>query len=114
MCNIIRNCFAELMSIAFINAMKAPLMIIEIEIIFERLVTNFTNSALSILKIKMLQLHMPPGIILARYLFLTKKTKKGVVWQGLEILLLLDAQATFKIEKLEVPGCKMFISKEKQ
>ena len=93
--------------------MKAPLMIIEIEIIFERLVTNFTNSALSILKIKMLQLHMPPGIILARYLFLTKK-KKGVVWQGLEILLLLDAQAIFKIEKLEVPGCKKFISKEKQ
>ena len=102
------------MSIAFINAMKAPLMIIEIEIIFERLVTNFTNSALSVLKIKMLQLHMSPGIILARYLFLTKKTKKGVVWHCLEILLLLDAQATFKIEKLEVPGCKMFISKEKQ
>ena len=102
------------MSIAFINAMKAPLMIIEIEVIFERLVTNFTNSALSVLKIKMLQLHTPPGIILARYLFLTKKTKKGVVWQGLEILLLLDAQAIFKIEKLEVPGYVMFISKEKQ
>ena len=71
------------MSIAFINAMKAPLMIIEIEIIFERLVTNFTNSALSILKIKMLQLHMPPGIILARYLFLTKKRKvlSGKAWR---------------------------------
>ena len=71
------------MSIAFINAMKAPLMIIEIEVIFERLITNFTNSALSVLKIEMLQLHMSPGIILARYLFLTKKKERCcLAWLG--------------------------------
>ena len=78
--------------------MKAPSVIVQVEVVFERFATNVTNRALgiAIVKVKMLQLYMSPGVILPRNFLLTKKTEEGIVWQCLEILL-FSSQNTFKL-----------------
>ena len=78
--------------------MKAPSVIVQVEVVFERFAANITNSALAtaIVKVKMLQLYMSPGVILPRDFLLTKKTEEGIVWQCLEILL-FSTPNTFKL-----------------
>ena len=78
--------------------MKAPPVIVQVEVVFKRFAANVTNSVLasSIVRVKMLQLYMPPGVILPGNLLLTKKTEVGIVWQCLEILLFCSPN-TFKL-----------------
>ena len=78
--------------------MKAPPVIVQVEFVFKSFAANVTNSVLasSIVRVKMLQLYMPPGVILPGNLLLTKKTEVGIVWQCLEILLFCSPN-TFKL-----------------
>ena len=78
--------------------MKAPSVIVQVEVVFERFATNVTYRVLAtaIIKVKMLQLYMSPGVILPRDFLLTKKTEEGIVWQCLEILL-FSSPNTFKL-----------------
>ena len=78
--------------------MKAPPVIVQVEVVFKRFAANVTNRVLasSISRVKMLQLYMSPGIILPGNLLPTKKTEEGIVWQSLEILLFCSPN-TFKL-----------------
>jgi len=78
--------------------MKAPPVIIQVEVVFKRFAANVTNSVLacSIINFKMLQLYMSLGVILPWNLLPTKKTEEGIVWQCLEIILFCSPD-TFKL-----------------
>ena len=61
--------------------MKAPPVIIQVEVVFKRFAANVTNNVLacSIVNVKMLQLYMSLGVILPWNLLPTKKTEEGIV-----------------------------------
>ena len=71
----------QLKTTALVNSMKAPPVIIQVEVVFKRFAANVTNSVLacSIVNFKMLQLYMSLGVILPWNLLPTKKTEEGIV-----------------------------------
>jgi len=80
---------------ALINAVEPSFVVIQVEVILEWFATDIAKNAASRLLLEVLQLNMPLGIVLPRYLLMANETQESIVGQFFKVSLLFS-RTTFK------------------